>query len=159
MQKGSTEIWTRIAGLKVQSANPSHHRTLSGDFAMTFEVHCYVFFFFFFLRVHPVFFSSFFGCNIFGISQNFRTMRLLPEKLLCLSWLGKVFAPFSSFLLFPTMKDIKMKFTGHRKVTRKGSMVCDGLALWTFNPVMRVQISVEPFALFLLFFFSQPWKP
>ena len=41
--KGSIEFWTRIAGLKVQSANPSHHRTLSGDFAMTFEVHFYVF--------------------------------------------------------------------------------------------------------------------
>ena len=43
VQKGSTEFWTRIAGLKVQSANPSHHRTLSGEFAMTFEVHFYVF--------------------------------------------------------------------------------------------------------------------
>ena len=107
VQKGSTEIWTRIAGLKVQSANPSHHRTLSGDFAMAFELHFYIFKFFQLSMVTTDFLQIFPQCDR-PKSQTISPTTQLPQLGHRRSWRWLNFAMRQAILTFSTAKFVQL---------------------------------------------------
>ena len=149
--KGSTEIWTRITGLKVQSANPSH--TIE-PFLVTLR-----------WPVNFIFMSFMVGkrrkeengAKTFPNHERHNNFSGNNRIVLKFWEIPKILQPKKKKKILGVhakkkkKKDITMNFKGHRKVTRKGSMVW-WVSTLDFNPAMRVQISVEPFC--TTFFFS-----